>query len=345
MEPHIVELPRRIAVGRGVISGLDNDFRTLRIEGRPLIITGRNTLTVAGKLAAETLREWDPKIELVNGSSLEEAERVANLAEGFTCIVSVGGGRTIDLGKVAAYKKGLCFVSVPTAPSHDGIASERAGLNHGSSKISVRARPPLAVVADIDILMNAPKRLIASGAADALSNLTSVQDWKISRDDKGEYYSDYSAYLAKSSAKMILRSAGLIGSCQERGIRDLMEALLTSSISMSLAGSSRPASGAEHAFSHSLDELGSNALHGEQCGVGSILTSCLQGREWELIRDTLKEVGAPTTSEGLGIGEDTVVKALLRAGSLRNRYTILDREKLTDKKARELCRKTGVTGA
>ena len=344
MEPHILELPRRVSVGKGVADGIDRDLAVLEISGRPLILVDGNTLKIAGERVAVALSALDPKTELVRESTMEEVERVMSCLEGFSCIISVGGGTVIDVGKVAAFRRRVPFISVPTAPSHDGIASERASITDGSGKASIRARPPLAVVADIDVLMKAPKRLIAAGAADALSNLTSVQDWKLARDDRKEYYSDYAAYLAKSSAKMILRSSKLIGKGEERGIRDLVEALLTSSISMSLAGSSRPASGAEHAFSHVLDSLGSKALHGEQCGVGAILTSCLQGRDWELVRDTLKDVGAPTTARELGVTEDMVVEALLKARDIRDRYTILNKKPLDRAKATELARRTGVTG-
>jgi glycerol-1-phosphate dehydrogenase [NAD(P)+] len=342
MEPHILELPRRVSVGKGVLDTIDQDLRSLGIAGRPLVLVDDTTLRIAGERVISALSDWNPAKENVADSTVEEAERIRRTAEGSSCIVSVGGGKIIDVGKVASFRLGIPFISVPTAPSHDGIASERASLTDRDGKASFRARPPLAVIADIAVLMNAPQRLIASGAADALSNLTSVQDWKLGRDAKGEYYSDYAAYLAKSSAKMILRSAVMIGRREERGIRDLMEALLTSSISMSLAGSSRPASGAEHAFSHVLDSLGSKSLHGEQCGVGAIMMSFLQERKWELVRDTLREVGAPVTAAGLGVSEGMIISALVKAGTLRDRYSILDVKPLDEKKARDVARATGV---
>jgi len=342
MEPHILELPRRVSVGKGALNTKGQDFRSLGITGSPLVLADSTTFRVAGKRVMSALSGFSPARENVSDSTVEEAERIQKAAGNFSCLVSVGGGKIIDVGKVAAFRLGIPFISVPTAPSHDGISSERASLTGKEGKASVRARPPLAVIADIGVLMAAPKKLIASGAADALSNLTSVQDWKIARDVKGEYYSDYAAYLAKSSARMILRSAVMIGRVEERGIRDLMEALLTSSISMSLAGSSRPASGAEHAFSHALDSMGSESLHGEQCGVGAIMASYLQGRDWELIRDTLKEVGAPTTAKDLGVSDDMAVSALVRAVTLRDRYTILNRRSVDQALATEAARATGV---
>lgn len=344
MDPHIFELPRRIVVGNDVLEGIDNDFRKLGITGKPLVLVDETTFRIAGRTVVKSLAAWNPGVEMVPDSVIQEVERIVKLAGEYSCIVAVGGGKIIDVGKVVAHRLNKPFIVVPTAPSHDGIASERATLTDDNDKISVKARPPDAVVADVGVLAGAPPRLIASGAADVISNLTSVQDWKLARDRKGEYYSDYAAYLAKTSAKTVMRSAKLIGDRKERGIRDLMEALLTSSIAMSLAGTSRPASGAEHAFSHVLDSMGSPALHGEQCGVGSIMTSYLQGRDWKLIRDTLKQVGAPTTAKELGVSEIMVVKALSGARESRDRYSILDEKHLDDEGARKVAEATGVIG-
>ena len=111
---------------------------------------------------------------------------------------------------------------------------------------------------------------------------------------------------------------------------------------MSIAGSSRPASGGEHKFSHWLDANASSpALHGEQCGVGSIVTMQLHGGDWERIRDTLAAAGAPISAEQLGFGDDIVLQALCEAETIRpQRDTILDRE--SPEKIEQAARETGV---
>lgn len=341
MEPHILELPRRIVIGKGVLYGLGKDYTALRFTGRPLIVVDEITLKIAGERAADSLSKWEPKLERVYNSTVEEAERISGLAENCSCIISVGGGTVIDVGKMAAFRRGLPFISVPTAPSHDGIAASNCSLTQGNKRFSMETRAPIAFIADIDILKNAPYKLIASGAADEISNLTALIDWKLAR-EKGEYYSKYAASLAKFSAEMVMASAKQIREGEEDGIRNLTEALLTSSIAMSIAGSSRPASGAEHSFSHALDSTGSKALHGEQCGLGSIMMACLQGGEWERIREALKEVGAPVTASGIGIHEDHIIEALVKARHVRDRYTILNEKPLDSDKARELAKSTGV---
>jgi len=112
---------------------------------------------------------------------------------------------------------------------------------------------------------------------------------------------------------------------------------------MSIAGSSRPASGSEHMFSHALDIVAEKpALHGEQCGVGTIMMMSLHGGDWKRIREVLKCIGAPVTAEELGVDRDEIIEALLMAHRIRpERYTILG-SGLTKGAAIKLAKKTGI---
>ena len=113
---------------------------------------------------------------------------------------------------------------------------------------------------------------------------------------------------------------------------------------MCIAGSSRPTSGAEHMFSHMLDlRCPGKALHGEQCGVGSIMTMYLHGGDWEKVRDALKEIGAPTTARELGIISEEVIYAMSHAHEIRSdRFTILGDQGISEEVAEKVARATGV---
>jgi glycerol-1-phosphate dehydrogenase [NAD(P)+] len=113
---------------------------------------------------------------------------------------------------------------------------------------------------------------------------------------------------------------------------------------MSIAGSSKPCSGSEHLFSHALDLVAPNgSLHGEQCGVGSILMAYLYDIDWKNIKDTLQKTGAPTNAEELGVDSESVVNALVKACTIRpERYTILNTKKLDYDSAKKLAKVTGV---
>jgi glycerol-1-phosphate dehydrogenase [NAD(P)+] len=125
----------------------------------------------------------------------------------------------------------------------------------------------------------------------------------------------------------------------------VVKALVSSGVAMSIADSSRPASGAEHLFSHKLDRLVPDAaLHGHQVGVGAILTEYLHSGadgEWRDVRDALASIGAPTTADELGIDGPTVIEALTTAHEIRDRYTVLG-DGMNEDAAREVARVTGV---
>ena len=341
MDPHVIELPRKIVVGKKVIRDVGKVCRELGISGNALVLTGTNTERFARDMEKKLGMNYQENV--VREASSSEAERIGKSAEGFDVVLCVGGGKVIDVGKLVSFRLSLPFVSVPTAPSHDGIASERVSIKNGDAKHSLACRPPIAIVADIGIMKKAPYRLIASGCADIISNRTAVNDWRLGK-HKGEYFSEFAVDLSLHASEIVIRSANLIRKRKERGIRNLVEAIITSGISMSMAKSSRPASGAEHMFSHALDMMGSTALHGEQCGIGSIIMSYLQGDDWESIRDVLRSVGAPTTLREIGVSEETALEALLKARKIRKRYTILDHIRLDRRKAVEALRVTGVSG-
>ena len=113
---------------------------------------------------------------------------------------------------------------------------------------------------------------------------------------------------------------------------------------MSIAGSSRPTSGAEHMISHMLDlTCPGRALHGEQCGVASIMTMFLHGGDWMKIRDTLRKIGAPTTAKGLGVTDEELIDAMIHAHEIRSdRFTILGTTGISREVAEIAARTTGV---
>jgi glycerol-1-phosphate dehydrogenase [NAD(P)+] len=258
-------------------------------------------------------------------------------------LLGIGGGKVIDVAKLAASNHRLPFISIPTAASHDGISSPRAHIKDYEHPTSIETQAPLAIIADLDIISKSPYRLTASGCGDIISKYTAVQDWTLAHKLKNEYFGEYAANLALMSAKLVIKNANAIRSQKESGIRVVLEALISCGVAMSIAGSSRPCSGSEHLFSHALDVVAPNsALHGEQCGVGAILMAYLQRKGWRMIKKNLQIIGAPTTAEELGIEPKSIIDALTLAHTLRpDRYTILD-QGLTRDKATNLAKSTGI---
>jgi len=340
-----IRLPRNVLVGHGVLDDLGEAVGGLALTGPALIVTSPTPDRLVGDRVRAGL-DGETETVLVEEAGFEAVERAIDAAGGADAgfLVGVGGGKPVDTAKMASDRLGLGFVSVPTAASHDGIVSGRSSIPEGDSRHSVAADPPLAVVADTEVLAAAPWELTTAGCADIISNYTAVQDWRLAERLKNVEYSEYAAALSEMTAEMLVDNADSIKRGLEESAWVVVKALVSSGVAMSIAGSSRPASGAEHLFSHQLDRLAPGAaLHGHQAGVGSILTGYLHGGEetWRGIRDALDSIDAPTTAAGLGIDDGTVVEALTTCHAIRDRYTVLG-DGVDEAAAREAVRRTGV---
>lgn len=343
-----MQLPREVIVGEGVIERVAEISRRLGFTDSALIVTGLRTWDVAGKTVKRFLENDGLNVETltVESATLKDVEAVEERIKSLKpqVVLGVGGGTKIDIAKLSSARLGTPFISVPTTASHDGIASPLSSIKGLEKPFSVMAQAPIAIIADTNIIMQAPHRLIASGCGDVVAKFTAVRDWKLAHDEKKEYYGEYAASLSLMSAELVMQNAGLIRPENEGGLRMLLEALISCGVAMSIAGSSRPCSGSEHLFSHALDMIKPNkAIHGEQCGVGTIMMAYLHGADWKRIKETLETVGAPTNADGLGLSKEDVVKALFMASSIRpERYTILNKLNLSLEKCEEVAKVTGV---
>ena len=345
-----MQLPREVLVGHGVLEEIGRVCRHLGLRGGATVVTGaRYTRKIAGERVVEILADSGYEVQLVevqaiNPDSIESVREIIKENK-MSFVLGVGGGTIIDTAKITSFELGIPFISVPTIASHDGIASPRASIKGDDrSPVSRQAQAPLAVIADTRIISSAPFRFTAAGCGDILANYTAVRDWQLAQRLQNAEFSSYAAALSEMTANMILENAAKIKKRDEKAAWTVVKALVSSGVAISIAGSSAPASGSEHKFSHALDMIADKpALHGEQCGVGTIMMSYLYGDDWQRIRDTLKEIGAPTTAKELGIKDEYIIEALTIAHKINpERYTILGESGLTKEAAVRLALATGV---
>lgn len=342
-----MQLPRTVVVGHGALGNTGKVCRDLKLNGTALLVEGSATKLAAGDAVKDVLEAsgYDVHDIRVASASIDEVQKVSALVGDIKAdfLLGVGGGKSIDIAKVASTERDIPFISVPTAASHDGIVSSRASIDSGSETASVSAQAPLAVVADTSVIAKAPYRLLASGCCDIIAKYSAVRDWQLAHRLKNTTYSEYASALALMTAQILVDSADSIKPGLEESAWMVIKALVSSGVAMSIAGSSRPASGSEHKFSHALDRISpTHALHGEQCGVGTIMMMYLHGGDWKSIKTAIEKIGAPSTARELGVSDEHIVEALVRAHEIRpERYTILGTG-LTEEAARRLARVTGV---
>lgn len=354
---HTMELPRLIEIGEGNMSELGKFLRSL-IGGasgvmgnstahRVSLISGSNVQRILRTSVERSLRAAEIEYGWHTAGdnspdSLDRAEAEIQQDDHSEMVVGVGGGRAVDAAKMIAHNLKRPFVSVPTAASHDGMASPFVSVRSDKPH-SLVASAPLGVFVDIRIIKSAPPRLLASGCGDLIANIIAVKDWQLGHRRKNEYYGRYAADLAMLSATMVMENSAEFAR-NGTDARLIVEGLISAGVASCIAGSSRPCSGAEHLFSHALDGIVPGVgLHGEKCGLGSIMMAKLHGQDWRRISKALKDVGAPTTAGEIGLHADHVVEALCTAQALRpGRYTILAETDMTQRKAQNLAKSTGI---
>ena len=222
----------------------------------------------------------------------EEAidEMKAKLTDKTDLIVGIGSGVIQDLCKCVSFQEKLPYHIIATAPSMDGYASVGAAMILGGMKVTLTTHVPEAIVADADILKDAPMDLIQSGYGDILGKYSCLNDWKLARAVRGEYFCQYVYDLTYD---MLIKTKDLGPRLLERdpeAIRILMEALVGVGVAMAFVGNSRPASGSEHHLSHFFEITGivddtPYFMHGTDVVYSSVYT--------EKLREELLKLDAP----------------------------------------------------
>ncbi len=226
-----------------------------------LLVADENTFCAAGEAVTEALSQKIMKKVVFSGKEIlipdETAiETVESQLASTDLILGIGSGVIQDLCKYVSFGKRIPYVIYATAPSMDGYASNGAAMITGGMKVTYPAGLPLAIVADTDVLKNAPIEMIKAGYGDVIGKFSALNDWKLSRCVNGEYFCEYIYNLTYEQIERTISLADGILKRDEESVKTLTEALVVIGILMSFAGSSRPASGSEHHLSHFFEITG-----------------------------------------------------------------------------------------
>ena len=250
----------------------------------PFVLCDPNTYRAAGKQVEDVLKKSGIAFSLHVMASEKPAPDERTVGEALmycdaACdsVIAVGGGVINDTCKIVASAKKVPDIIVATAPSMDGFASASSSMERSGLKISLNSKCPEAVIADPEILIRAPKRMILSGIGDILAKYVSIVEWEIAHILVGDFYCKTVADIVKDSLAQCVRDAKAAVNGDKKAILSVMEALVISGIAMNYAGISRPASGMEHYISHIVDmralEWGTPSdFHGIQCAVATLTT-------------------------------------------------------------------------
>ncbi len=248
-----------------------------------LIVADENTYRVAGDKTASVLGAKIKDKVIFLGDKILIPDEVAIDAvteklNGVDLIVGIGSGVIQDLCKYVSHFNKIPYMVVATAPSMDGYASSGAAMITGGMKVTYPAGLPKAIVSEPEILKDAPFDMIQAGYGDIIGKYSALNDWKLSKVVNGEYFCDYIYDTTYQMIKKVESLADGLVARDSDSVKALMEALVIVGIMMSFAGSSRPASGSEHHFSHYFEIVGilngeDYLPHGIDVGYATVLTA------------------------------------------------------------------------
>ena len=264
---------RKVVVEEKALAHFEDYMQELGLTGRRTVVYDQITwkLTEGQHPKADQNIILDP-----NGLRAEDVqiEKMMEDLDHPEVIVAVGAGTIMDFGRYPAFKLGIPFVAIPTLASSDGFTANICSAILNGQKKSTPMCAPVLVVADLDIIKGAPKRLVASGINDILAKYISMTDWRIAKIVDGEYYCPMVAELAEHALKLMQDAADKYAATGVADHEAMTMAQMESGLTMQLLNHSRAASGAEHLMAHLVEMKPprfekAEGIHGECVGVGT----------------------------------------------------------------------------
>lgn len=271
---------KHFALGSGVLKEIPSLIRQFYPGHSIWIVADGNTWRVAGNALYDELKKdgfvcHEPVVfpaEPRPHPDYAISEKLASeMPEG--CLpLAVGSGVINDLVKCAAGIRKTPYCCVPTACSVDGYTSAGGAMLVNGTKKTVKCPAPEAIFADTDILATAPAPMFASGYADLLTKIPAGADWVIADCMGIEPIRDDVWQLIQGNIRRWVSDSTNMG--------NVFDGLAATGYSMQMYHESRPASGAEHLFSHiwemeGLTLNGEDVSHGFKVGVGLLASTLL----------------------------------------------------------------------
>lgn len=286
--------------GAGCRAALPQILRTHFPGKTAVIVADEITFAVAGRELQTRLEEAQlcahapfifPGKPVLHG----EYSHIARLRDALAAYppdvipVAVGAGTINDIVKRAAFETQRRYVVVATAASVDGYSSFGAAIVKDGFKQTLECAAPLVIVADIEILRDAPPEMTAAGYADLMSKIPAGADW-ILADVVGADPIDLPVWdMVQADLRAWLAHPEKLRAGDLPTFEMLFEGLTMTGLAMQVIRKSRPASGAEHLLSHiwemqgHRDAQGEPVSHGFQVSIGTLASTALM--ETVLARD------------------------------------------------------------
>jgi glycerol-1-phosphate dehydrogenase [NAD(P)+] len=288
-----------VVIGEGALEAVADVFERSFGDDAAVVVADENTFEVAGSFVVRQLekagREMVEPFVFPGRPTLHaDYENIKTLTASLqghrATPVAVGSGTLNDIAKRASHESDRRYMNVATAASMDGYASFGASITKEGFKQTMECPAPRALVADLTVLMKAPAKMTSAGYGDLLAKITAGADWIVADALEVEPIKAKEWSLVQEPLRGATARPGDLHEGEPSATEALIEGLVMSGLAMQAASSSRPASGAEHQFSHlwEMEGLGENPedggpplSHGFKVAVGTVSIAAFYERVLE----------------------------------------------------------------
>lgn len=263
-----------------------------------LVVADENTYNASGSYVENAISDKIVDKVIFSGDKILIPDEIAILAvekhlKGVDFILGIGSGVIQDLCKYVSHTSKIPYGVVATAPSMDGYCSDGSAMITGGMKVTYKAGLPRFIVAEPEVLSNAPFEMIQAGYGDIIGKYSALSDWLLARVVDGEYFCKTIYDKTFSAIESVISCADGLVKRDKESVKTLMDALIEVGIMMSFAGSSRPASGSEHHMAHYYEITGilddkPYYPHGIDVGYSTVITCKIRedilSRKWSFRR-------------------------------------------------------------
>lgn len=340
---------REFRVGAGIIGQVADLFSSNFPGCQALIVADETTWRVCGARVAACLAEAGitccrphifqasprPTATFENMRAVREA--LAAAGDGVRA-VAVGSGTVNDLCKRASEELGRPYMCVATAASVDGYASFGAPITQDGFKKTWPCAAPKAILADADVLVPAPRELTASGYADLAAKVPSGADWILADAVGADPIRDDVWATTQTPLRGWIADPAALAAGDPAAMNALFTGLAMTGFAMQTTHTSRPASGAEHLYSHFWEMTdvrrsdGEHPSHGDKVGIGALATTFLLERFFSepFTRD---QIDAAVAAYPAWDRREAFIRATLPSGRVADEAVEASRQKHLDEAA------------
>jgi len=227
-------------------------------------------------------------------------------------VIGAGGGRAIDTSKMIADALGKKLLLAPTCAAQCASFAQLAGVyktDGARDGVMFIKIPILGTYVDMGVMRAAPKRLLASGIADAFTKLVEPYGAVLFGGEATVRWETTIALAGRSTRILLDRSAAALDG-DERALNDVLYAAICLTGLLSSLGGDRPGPSLAHGINDAVHDLYTDlprrCLHGENVSVGVLLSAHaydIPGLPAGMLRDFFKNtLKTPTSWAELGFG-------------------------------------------